>query len=244
MCAGVRASRHAFPSHNIQTINSKLVSLYINIRHYYTASLVCSSLRSERSGKLLLNFCVSAILFNVFFICSSQAVHFRVGACALVTSAVHYSLLATCLWILMTALNIHEMLGTVFITYESHFLLKRCIVAWGESRDQWPVFYQERYLKNWPPPVPLFTFIVSFMLIVFVMPINYISIGPQSIGVITQIEFFKLNCIYRYSIVDRRHNDGGGFDGLRNSGEVVSILHRSTIKIVDCIHVKLFFLNV
>lgn len=37
------------------------------------------------------------------------------------------------MWLLVEAVNIFQSLVTVFISYDSHFVLKRAVIAWGEK---------------------------------------------------------------------------------------------------------------
>jgi len=91
------------------------------------------SLNRERSGKILLNMCVSMLLMNISFIL--MAVTSRDdgdGLCIVVAILIHYFLLTTLTWMCTEAINMYQALITVFTKYSSYFILKRCIVAWGE----------------------------------------------------------------------------------------------------------------
>jgi len=76
---------------------------------------------------------MSMLLLNIFFVGTTLSWRLTVGACAFVTAATHYFLLATLLWTLVHVYSLYEMLVKVFITYESYFMLKRCLFAWGTS---------------------------------------------------------------------------------------------------------------
>ena len=88
-------------------------------------------LRTDRAGNIVVHMTLSMLLLNISYVATTLSWRLAVGACAFVTAATHYFLLATLLWALVQVYSLYEMLVKVFITYESHFLLKRCLFAWG-----------------------------------------------------------------------------------------------------------------
>ncbi len=89
-------------------------------------------------GRILLNLCMALLLLNIFFIIASRASQFgHDGACAATTALTHYFLLASFLWLLLDAVNFYQRQVTVFISFESHFLLRRSLMAWGKSAFEW-----------------------------------------------------------------------------------------------------------
>jgi hypothetical protein len=51
--------------------------------------------------------------------------------CVISMALCHYSLMAAFLWLLIDIINVYQMIATVFITYDSKFLVKRVLFAWG-----------------------------------------------------------------------------------------------------------------
>ncbi|GAB6018517.1 hypothetical protein CHUAL_000214 [Chamberlinius hualienensis] len=108
-------------------------------------------LNRDRSGKILLNLCVSMLLLNVSFLSgafqsdflkkSGEVVNLTDSAteetvkknplCTTVAVFTHYFLLTTMAWMTVEAINMYQLLIYVFATSETRFLLKRCFVAWG-----------------------------------------------------------------------------------------------------------------
>ncbi|XP_049782689.1 uncharacterized protein LOC126184353 [Schistocerca cancellata] len=90
------------------------------------------SLNRDRSGKILLNLCVSLLLMNLSFllVMVKNNVHL-VDVCILVAILTHYFVLTSLAWMLVEAVNMYQLLITVFATSEIRFMLKRMIFAWG-----------------------------------------------------------------------------------------------------------------
>ncbi|XP_048742170.2 adhesion G protein-coupled receptor B1-like isoform X2 [Ostrea edulis] len=90
------------------------------------------SLNRERSGKILLNMCVSMLLMNVTFILMAETSKSDgMVLCMITAILLHYFLLTSLMWMCTEAINMYQALIKVFTTYSSYFILKRCIVAWG-----------------------------------------------------------------------------------------------------------------
>ncbi|XP_022094807.1 adhesion G-protein coupled receptor G2-like isoform X2 [Acanthaster planci] len=91
--------------------------------------------RGDKRAKVLVNFVISLIFVNVFFIAASVTAEFRESApdelCMALAVCLHFSLLAAMAWMAIQAFNMYMALVRVFATYYSHFLLKMVIVGWG-----------------------------------------------------------------------------------------------------------------
>ncbi|XP_061187542.1 adhesion G protein-coupled receptor B1-like [Saccostrea echinata] len=90
------------------------------------------SLNRERSGKILLNMCVSMLLMNATFILMAETTRSDgMVLCTIAAILLHYFLLTSLMWMCTEAVNMYQALIKVFTTYSSYFILKRCLVAWG-----------------------------------------------------------------------------------------------------------------
>ncbi|XP_069694647.1 uncharacterized protein [Periplaneta americana] len=94
-------------------------------------------LNRDRSGKILLNLCVSLLLMNLAFlmVAVEEYVDNRllvlVDTCTAVALLTHYLVLTSLMWMLVEALNMYHLLITVFATSETKFMCKRMVFAWG-----------------------------------------------------------------------------------------------------------------
>lgn len=111
-------------------------------------------LNRDRSGKILLNLCVSMLLLNVSFLfgafqsesqvpsddvirsattsnVTSSDIVAKDPVCTAVAVFTHYFVLTTVAWMTVEAFNMYQLLIYVFATSETRFLLKRCFAAWG-----------------------------------------------------------------------------------------------------------------
>ncbi|KAK3101446.1 hypothetical protein FSP39_003656 [Pinctada imbricata] len=90
------------------------------------------ALNRERSGKILLNMCVSMLLMNASFILMAETTTEDGEALCIATAILlHYFLLTSLMWMVTEAINMYQALIKVFTKYSSYFILKRCIIAWG-----------------------------------------------------------------------------------------------------------------
>ncbi|XP_038058912.1 adhesion G-protein coupled receptor G2-like isoform X2 [Patiria miniata] len=89
----------------------------------------------DKRAKVLVNFVISLILVNVFFIAGSLMAEYQESVpdelCAAVAICLHFSLLVAMAWMVIQAFNMYMALVKVFATYYSHFLLKMMIIGWG-----------------------------------------------------------------------------------------------------------------
>ncbi|XP_022246737.1 adhesion G protein-coupled receptor E1-like isoform X2 [Limulus polyphemus] len=90
-------------------------------------------LNRDRSGKILLNLCVSMLLMNTSFLVGSQRGSGVAGVdiCVIVAVLIHYFLLTSLAWMCVEAINMYQMVIHVFASTETRFVLKRCFLAWG-----------------------------------------------------------------------------------------------------------------
>ncbi|XP_042899870.1 adhesion G protein-coupled receptor E2 isoform X1 [Parasteatoda tepidariorum] len=88
-------------------------------------------LNRDHSGKILSNLCLSLLLMNLSFICLSFEPRIGGHVCALVALLLHYFVLTSLSWMSVEAINMYQLLVHVFASSETHFLLKRCLFAWG-----------------------------------------------------------------------------------------------------------------
>lgn len=101
--------------------------------------LYCRCLHGDPSGRILLNLCSSLLFLNVSFLMASQVNTLQVKynetsaetLCIIVAILIHYFLLTTLAWMCVEAINMYQMLVTVFNIYHSRFMLKRVLAAWG-----------------------------------------------------------------------------------------------------------------
>lgn len=52
--------------------------------------------------------------------------------CMFVALSTHYLVLTSLAWMLVEAINMHQLLITVFATSETRFMMKRMLFAWGK----------------------------------------------------------------------------------------------------------------
>ncbi|XP_039297622.1 uncharacterized protein LOC111045476 isoform X2 [Nilaparvata lugens] len=91
-------------------------------------------LNRDRSGKILLNLCLSLLLMNIAWLMLLLKEHNYLDQndiCMGVALAIHYLVLTSLAWMLVEAINMYQLLITVFASVESRFMLKRIIGAWG-----------------------------------------------------------------------------------------------------------------
>ena len=105
------------------------------------------------SLKLHINLAVALILLNLHFLLMEQVSSMvSSGACIYVGLLLHYSLLATFSWMAIEGFHLYLLLVRIFNIYISRYLLKLCLVGWGElttdnkrdgvTRIQHQCFYQ------------------------------------------------------------------------------------------------------
>ncbi|XP_051235835.1 adhesion G-protein coupled receptor G2 [Dicentrarchus labrax] len=88
--------------------------------------------RADVSMKVHINLAIALILLNVHFL-PSQAVAAlpSSGLCFYIAVAIHYSLLATLIWMALEGFHLYLLLVRVFNIYIRRYLLKLSMVGWG-----------------------------------------------------------------------------------------------------------------
>lgn len=98
-------------------------------------------LNRDRSGKILLNLCISLLLMNLAFLLVAaeeymdSSLMIVVDVCTGVAVLTHYLVLTSLMWMLVEAINMYQLLITVFATSETKFMCKRMICAWGMCQN-------------------------------------------------------------------------------------------------------------
>ncbi|XP_071800900.1 adhesion G-protein coupled receptor G6-like isoform X2 [Asterias amurensis] len=93
------------------------------------------NIRGDKRAKVLVNFVISLILVNLFFIAGSLTAEFKDylidELCTAMAICLHFSLLAAMAWMAVQAFNLYMALVKVFEVYYSHFILKIMLGGWG-----------------------------------------------------------------------------------------------------------------
>lgn len=119
--------------HDYNKIQTQITFIKIYIAGYILYVGYFRSLNRERSGKILLNMCVSMLLMNATFILMAETSRSDgMVLCTVTAILLHYFLLTSLMWMCTEAVNMYQALIKVFTTYSSYFILKRCLVAWGK----------------------------------------------------------------------------------------------------------------
>ncbi|GIX91833.1 adhesion G-protein coupled receptor G6 [Caerostris extrusa] len=88
-------------------------------------------LNRDHPGKILIQLCCSLLSLNTTFLLEalvpSNGKHF----CAAIAMLLHYLVLSSLSWMCVEATNMYHLLVYVFGSYETHFMLKRCLFGWG-----------------------------------------------------------------------------------------------------------------
>ena len=95
--------------------------------------LIFRSVRADRSGKVVMQLTISLLLLNILFVLVSMpGVHTTAAACVGAMFFMQAFILTAFTWLLLDAHNLYHVLLTVFISYDSKFMLKRILMAWGK----------------------------------------------------------------------------------------------------------------
>lgn len=93
----------------------------------------CRKLRRDYPSQILLNLSLALLGLNLVFLVNSWLSSWGVwGLCVAVASMLHYSLLASFTWMGLEAVHMYFALVKVFNVYVPSYMLKFCIVGWGE----------------------------------------------------------------------------------------------------------------
>lgn len=104
--------------------SSAVISLYV---------APCRKLRRDYPSQILLNLSLALLGLNLVFLINSWLSSWGVwGLCVAVASALHYFLLASFTWMGLEAVHMYFALVKVFNIYVPSYILKFCVVGWGE----------------------------------------------------------------------------------------------------------------
>ena len=123
----------------IEVYGNNLYNFMVTHRPYMylnTVELSClfSFLRNSRSGIILINVCIAMIGLNITVVMVSLSDWSdMLVTCISLSCCWHYMMCVCLMWMLLESTNIYQSLVTVFISYDSHFILKRALIAWGMS---------------------------------------------------------------------------------------------------------------
>ncbi|CAI9743432.1 adhesion G-protein coupled receptor G2-like [Octopus vulgaris] len=83
-------------------------------------------------SKILVNLCISLAITNIIFLAGMQPYASKItGVCKAVAALIHYFLLTSLMWMAVEALNVFLGVVVVFKTYQTSFMLRSSILAWG-----------------------------------------------------------------------------------------------------------------
>jgi hypothetical protein len=114
----------------------------VRVELCYMIQMVCyRCLNRDRSGKILLNLCISLLLMNLAYLLVAieeymdSSLMIVVDVCNCVAVLTHYLVLTSLMWMLVEAINMYQLLITVFATSETKFMCKRMLCAWGMCQN-------------------------------------------------------------------------------------------------------------
>lgn len=90
-------------------------------------------LRRDYPSKILMNLSTALLFLNLIFLLDGWIASFDIdGLCIAVAALLHFFLLATFTWMGLEAVHMYIALVKVFNTYIRRYILKFCIIGWGE----------------------------------------------------------------------------------------------------------------
>ncbi|NXC15621.1 AGRG6 protein, partial [Corythaeola cristata] len=90
-------------------------------------------LRRDYPSKILMNLSTALLFLNLIFLLDGWIASFDIdGLCTAVAALLHFFLLATFTWMGLEAVHMYIALVKVFNTYIRRYILKFCIIGWGE----------------------------------------------------------------------------------------------------------------
>lgn len=108
-------------------------SSYLSLAEISLRVAPCRKLRRDYPSQILLNLSLALLGLNLVFLVNSWLSSWGVwGLCAAVASALHYFLLASFTWMGLEAVHMYFALVKVFNVYVPSYILKFCVVGWGE----------------------------------------------------------------------------------------------------------------
>ncbi|XP_078104836.1 adhesion G-protein coupled receptor G2-like [Sander vitreus] len=87
--------------------------------------------RADLSMKVHIHLVIALILLNLHFLPSQVAAQSSTGFCLYMALSLHYSLLATLIWMGLEGFHLYLLLVRVFNIYIRKYLLKLSVVGWG-----------------------------------------------------------------------------------------------------------------
>lgn len=100
---------------------------------YFFPSCAFRKLRRDYPSKILMNLSTALLFLNLTFLLDGWITSFDVdGLCVAVAALLHFFLLATFTWMGLEAIHMYIALVKVFNTYIRRYILKFCIIGWGE----------------------------------------------------------------------------------------------------------------
>lgn len=99
-----------------------------------TCASLIRKLRRDYPSKILMNLSTALLFLNLIFLLDGWIASFDIdGLCIAVAALLHFFLLATFTWMGLEAVHMYIALVKVFNTYIRRYILKFCIIGWGES---------------------------------------------------------------------------------------------------------------
>ena len=90
-------------------------------------------LRRDYPSQILINLSLALLSLNLVFLLNPWLSSWGVyGLCVAVACALHYFLLASFTWMGLEAVNMYLALVKVFNVYVPSYMLKFCVLGWGE----------------------------------------------------------------------------------------------------------------
>ncbi|XP_071786950.1 adhesion G-protein coupled receptor G7-like [Asterias amurensis] len=96
------------------------------------AYLCIRQLRTGKSRKIFIHFCVSLLLLYIVFLAGVENAVSSKVACVVVSALLHYLLLSTMMWMAVEARNMYDSTVNAMNPKDvHHYMLKACLFAWG-----------------------------------------------------------------------------------------------------------------
>lgn len=96
--------------------------------------LCLRKLRRDYPSQILINLSLALLGLNLVFLVNSWLSSWGLyGLCVAVASLLHYFLLASFTWMGLEAVNMYFALVKVFNVYVPSYILKFCVLGWGEA---------------------------------------------------------------------------------------------------------------
>lgn len=118
--------------------------VYLHLAHKYHCTqpldflhdvyISLRKLRRDYPSQILLNLSLALLGLNLVFLVNSWLSSWGLyPLCVAVASTLHYFLLASFTWMGLEAVNMYFALVKVFNAYVPSYMLKFCLLGWGES---------------------------------------------------------------------------------------------------------------